>query len=61
MFLAYPFTRDSFGLEASIFRFITKMEINEKGAVGISTDRKGEGKVMNTDEMRLAEMGTKYR
>jgi len=37
------------------------MEINEKGAVGISTDRKGEGKVMNTDEMRLAEMGTKYR
>ena len=34
------------------------MDASEKGDVGISTTRKGDGDAMNSDERRLAEMGT---
>lgn len=33
------------------------MDSFEKGDVGVSTIRKGEGDAMNSDERRLAEMG----
>jgi hypothetical protein len=37
------------------------MDIAEKGDVGVSTTGKGEGELMNADEMRLAEMGANWR